>query len=96
VLDVREADFLELAGAAAAVLEVHLAERVGGDLLELGVAGACPLRGRALGRRAGEGFLHRGVQAVPEQAHRGPLLLSVVASVTEPSLMYRTRFNWGP
>jgi hypothetical protein len=56
VLDVREADFLELAGAAAAVLEVHLAERVGGDLLELGVAGACPLRGRALGRRAGEGF----------------------------------------
>lgn len=40
VFDVGEADLLQAAGAAAAILEVHLAQRVGGDLLELLVAGA--------------------------------------------------------
>jgi hypothetical protein len=39
VFDVREADFLQGAGAAAALLEVHLLERFGRDPLELGVAG---------------------------------------------------------
>ncbi len=34
VLDVGEADFVQGAGAAAAVLEVDLLERFGGDLLE--------------------------------------------------------------
>ncbi len=41
VLDVGEADLLQLAGAAAAVLEVHLLEPFGGDLPQL-------LRGGAL------------------------------------------------
>ncbi len=44
VLDVGEADLLQLAGAASVVLEVHLLERFGGDLLDLLVAGA-PLLG---------------------------------------------------
>ncbi|KUH38252.1 hypothetical protein ATE80_13775 [Streptomyces kanasensis] len=39
MLDVREADLLQAAGAAAAVLEVHLLESFGHDLLELLVAG---------------------------------------------------------
>jgi hypothetical protein len=33
VLDVREPDLLQAAGAAAAVLEVHLLERLSRDLL---------------------------------------------------------------
>jgi hypothetical protein len=33
MLDVRESDLLQLAGAAAVVLGVHLLERFGGDLL---------------------------------------------------------------
>jgi hypothetical protein len=40
VLDVRESHLLQASGAAAAVLEVHLFERFGGDLLELLVGGA--------------------------------------------------------
>jgi hypothetical protein len=40
VLDVRETDLLQAAGAAAVVLEVHLLEPFGGDLLELLFAGA--------------------------------------------------------
>ncbi len=40
VLDVREADLFQAAGAAAAVLEIHLTQCVSGDLLEAGVAGA--------------------------------------------------------
>lgn len=40
VLDVGETDLLQLASAAAVVLEVHLLERLGGDLLELLVVGA--------------------------------------------------------
>ncbi|EXU62539.1 hypothetical protein Z951_40945 [Streptomyces sp. PRh5] len=40
VLDVREADFLQLAGAAAVVLELHLLECFDGDPLELLIAGA--------------------------------------------------------
>ncbi|GHG00511.1 hypothetical protein GCM10018777_08960 [Streptomyces albogriseolus] len=40
VFDVGEADFVQAASAAAAVLEVHLLEPFGHDLLELLVAGA--------------------------------------------------------
>ncbi|CAL9329788.1 hypothetical protein SUDANB51_00044 [Streptomyces sp. enrichment culture] len=40
MLDVCEADFLQAAGAAAAVLEVHLLEAFGGDLLQLLLGGA--------------------------------------------------------
>ncbi len=40
VLDVGEADLVQAPGAAAAVLEVRLLERVGHDLLELLVVGA--------------------------------------------------------
>lgn len=39
VLDVREADLFQAAGAAAAVLEVDVLEGFGRDLLEPGVAG---------------------------------------------------------
>jgi rhodanese-related sulfurtransferase len=39
VLDVREPDLFQAPGAAAAVLEVHLLERFGRDLLELLVGG---------------------------------------------------------
>ena len=40
VLDVREADLLQAASAAAAVLEVHILERFGSDLLQALVADA--------------------------------------------------------
>ncbi|GHB71977.1 hypothetical protein GCM10010377_73140 [Streptomyces viridiviolaceus] len=40
MLDVGEADLLQGAGAAAAVLEVDLFESFGGDLLQLPVGGA--------------------------------------------------------
>ena len=40
VLDIREADLLEAAGATAAVLEVHISQRFGRDLLQPRVAGA--------------------------------------------------------
>src|SRR5690606_2081199 len=46
------------------------------------------LGGCALGCRAGEGLVHRGVQAVPEQAHLGRLSYSPSSTlVTVPSLM---------
>lgn len=40
MLDVGEADFLQLAGAAAAVLEVHLLEPFGRDLPQTLLGGA--------------------------------------------------------
>src|SRR4051812_19337891 len=53
----------------------HLGDRFGAlELLDQ----VPHLRARALGRWAGERLLHRGVQAVPEQAHRRLPLLSVV------------------
>lgn len=53
----------------------HLGDRLGA----LALLDQVPhLGARVLGRGAGERLLHRGVQAVPEQAHRRLLLLSVV------------------
>ncbi|GGU02268.1 hypothetical protein GCM10010272_54310 [Streptomyces lateritius] len=40
MFDVREPDFLQGAGAAAAVLKVRLLESFGGDFLELLIGGA--------------------------------------------------------
>ncbi|CAM5518084.1 hypothetical protein SMICM304S_10925 [Streptomyces microflavus] len=58
MFDVGEPDFVQAAGAAAAVLEVDLLERFGRDLLEPGVTGALVLgveEAGGVGRRQGNG-----------------------------------------
>ncbi|EDY59940.1 conserved hypothetical protein [Streptomyces sviceus ATCC 29083] len=58
MFDVREPDLFQPASAAAAVLEVHLLERFGRDLVEPGVAGALLLGLEETGgaaRRQGDG-----------------------------------------
>lgn len=67
VLDVRETDLLQAAGAAAALLEVHLPQHIGRDLLELLVSGG-PLgveEARGVAGRQGDGEVPDAVDASP-------------------------------
>lgn len=77
--NVREPDLLQTAGAAAAVLEVDLVERLGRDLLELLLGGAGLLGVEEAGGvdgRLGDGqvpdaVLVRRPDRRPDSCHRG-------------------------
>lgn len=79
MFDVGEADFAQGAGAAAAVLEVDLLERVGGDLLELGIGGALLLGVEEAGGRTSSRTARVRLRA---------------ASFSSPSTTWTTAMGW--